>query len=104
MSSSSDLETPITQQITKEKKEKKVKKKSKPKPAVVAPNEAKNEGDDPHWAYEPPEGAILLDHTVDVGTFEWDALRDDEDTEIWLIRVPDSVGCIFVDAQRGHTD
>jgi hypothetical protein len=89
MSSSSDLETGITQQII-QKKSKKTKKKSKT-PAVVTADHPKNEGDDPHWAYEPPEGAVLLDHTVDVGAFEWDALKDDDDAEMWLIRVPDSV-------------
>lgn len=89
MSSSSDLETGITQQIIRKKK-KPTKKKTKPTP-VVAADHGKTEGDDPHWAYEPPEGAVLLDHTVDVGAFEWDTIKDDEDTEIWLIRVPDSV-------------
>ena len=91
MSSSSDLETGITQHIV-QKKTKKTKKKSKPA-AVVTPDDPKNEGDDPHWAYEPPEGAVLLDHAVDVGAFEWDAIKDDDDVDIWLIRVPDSVRC-----------
>ena len=94
MSSSSDLETGITQQIIIQKKTKKTKKKSKPAAAVTA-DHPRNEGDDPHWAYEPPEGAVLLDHTVDAGAFEWDALQDDDDAEVWLIRAPDSV--------RGHS-
>ena len=89
MSSSSDLETGITQHIV-QKKTKKTKKKSKPA-AVVPADDPKNEGDDPHWAYEPPEGAVLLDHGVDVGAFEWDAIKDDDDVDIWLIRAPDSV-------------
>ena len=88
-SSDSDLETGITEQISL-KKTKSTKKKTKPTP-VVATDHGKNEGDNPHWAYEPPKGARLLDHAVDAGQFEWDAIKDDEDTEIWLIRVPDSV-------------
>ena len=92
-SSSSDLDTNFTQHIQKitpakqNKKQTKPKPKSKSEPTAVA----KNEGDDPDWAYAPPKGAVLLDHTVDVGPFEWDALKDGEDTEMWLIRVPDTV-------------
>ncbi|KAG8217118.1 hypothetical protein J3R82DRAFT_5152 [Butyriboletus roseoflavus] len=89
MSSSSDLETSIAQQIIR-KKTKSTKKGSKPS-TVAAADHGRNEGDDPHWAYEPPGGAVLLDHTVDVREFEWDAIKDDEDTEIWLIRAPDSI-------------
>ena len=96
-SSSSDLDTNLTQHIQKitpakqNKKQTKPKPKSKSEPTAVAVAVAKNEGDDPDWAYAPPKGAVLLDHTVDVGPFEWDALKDDEDTEMWLIRVPDTV-------------
>ncbi|KAF8549808.1 hypothetical protein OG21DRAFT_1420722 [Imleria badia] len=93
--SSSDLENitqHILQQKTQSKKNKKQtqKKQSRLTPVAEAAH-AKNEGDDPHWAYAPPEGAVLLDHSVDVGPFEWEALKDDEDTEIWLVRVPDTV-------------
>lgn len=93
MSSSSDLETGITQHIIQNKKKStKTKTKTKTKPTlVVAADHGKNEGEDPHWAYEPPEGTVLLDHTVDVGEFEWDKIKDDDDTEIWLIRAPESV-------------
>ena len=102
-SSDSDFETAITEQITV-KEIKSTKKKSK-SPTVVAPDHGKNEGDDPDWAYEPPAGAVLLDHAVDVGPFEWDALKDDKDTEIWLIRVPDSVrSSHFPSGQFSFTD
>ncbi|KAH0830166.1 hypothetical protein J3R83DRAFT_1515 [Lanmaoa asiatica] len=90
MSSSSDLETGITQQIIK-RKTKSTKKKKTEQTAVIPADHGENEGDGPHWAYEPPEGAVLLDHTVDVGAFEWDTIKDDENTEIWLIRAPDSI-------------
>ncbi|KAF9228851.1 hypothetical protein BS17DRAFT_772585 [Gyrodon lividus] len=87
--SSSDLEAPIVQPKTS-KKDKSSKKKSKPTTVITA-GHGKNEGDDLHWAYEPPAGAVLLDHAIESKPFEWDALKDDEDTEIWLIRVPDSI-------------
>ncbi|TRM57823.1 hypothetical protein BD626DRAFT_513633 [Schizophyllum amplum] len=52
----------------------------------------KNEGDDPHWAFEPPAGAVAIDNTtVSVGHFDWDAVHADEDAEVWLIRVPEGV-------------
>ena len=89
LSSDTDLETGITEKIALTKK-KSSKKKAKSTP-VVPTDHGKNEGDDPHWAYEPPEGAQLLDHSIDAGEFEWDAIKNDQDTEIWLIRVPDSV-------------
>ena len=76
------------------KKEKSSKKKSKHTPVVVT-GHGKNEGDDPHWAYRPPEGAVLLDHTLQSEDFEWNAIKDNEDLEIWLIRVPDSVCARF---------
>ncbi|KAF8835782.1 hypothetical protein BDN67DRAFT_937572, partial [Paxillus ammoniavirescens] len=87
--SSLGLEDPIVHSNNK-KKDKSSKKRSK-HTAVVTANHEKNEGDDPHWAYEPPAGAVLLDHTIESKPFEWDAIKDDEDTEIWLIRVPDSI-------------
>lgn len=89
-SGSSDLETGITQRI----ESKRPKKKTKHTAVAVTPtDDAKNEGDDPHWDYEPPEGAVLLDHTVDAGPFEWDALHGGggDDTEIWFIRAPAEV-------------
>ncbi|KAF9239132.1 DNA-directed RNA polymerase I subunit RPA34.5-domain-containing protein [Melanogaster broomeanus] len=92
--SSSDLEAPIVQPSTS-KKHKSSKKKSKPTGVVTA--DGKNEGDDPHWAYEPPAGAVLVDHAIESEHFEWDAIKDDEDSEIWLIRVPDSIKAKHLD-------
>ena len=34
-----------------------------------------NEGTDPHWAYMPPPGAMLADHDVDAGEFEWSNVK-----------------------------
>ena len=69
----------------------KSKKKSKPQPVVVT-DSGKNEGQNPHWAYEPPPGAELFDHSFEDEKFDWDSIKKDEDLEIWLIRLPDSVG------------
>nr|GAT56479.1 predicted protein [Mycena chlorophos] len=51
----------------------------------------RNEGTDPHWAYKPPSGAVLLDSSAELGEFDWDALNADEDNELWLIRLPDGL-------------
>ncbi|KAI6143914.1 hypothetical protein BKA82DRAFT_4178955 [Pisolithus tinctorius] len=82
----------LTVQKSASKKDKSSKKKTKTKatPIGIAEPE-KNEGDNPHWAYKPPPGSILLDHSVDPGPFEWDTIRDDDDLDLWLIRVPDSI-------------
>ncbi|KAG6331030.1 hypothetical protein ID866_8061 [Astraeus odoratus] len=77
----------VRQDVTKEKSKKK---KSKASPVVIAEH-GKNEGDDPHWAYQPPPGAVLLDHAVGSDQFEWDTIKDNDDLELWLIRVPDSI-------------
>ena len=45
------------------------------------------------WEYKPPEGAVLTNtRDEDAGEFDWDAVNDDSDVELWLIRVPESVG------------
>jgi hypothetical protein len=85
MSSSPEPETIPTKQKTKEKTKK------GSQSAVAATGHGKNEGNDPHWAYKPPPGAVLVDHEVDVGEFEWDNVEDDDDVELWLIRIPDGV-------------
>lgn len=90
-SSSSKLPTPEPVKPTKTKKSKD---KGKQK-AVVADGTGKNEGTDPDWEYKPPPGSVLLENTVDAGEFDWDAINNDEDVELWLIRVPDSVSNIF---------
>jgi len=76
---------------SKNRTKQKSKKKSKPQPVVVT-DSGKNEGQNPHWAYEPPPGAELFDHSFEDEKFDWDSIKKDEDLEIWLIRLPDSVG------------
>ena len=76
---------------SKSKNKDKSKKKSKPQPVIVT-SSGKNEGQNPHWAYEPPSGSVLFDASFEGETFDWDSIKKDDDLELWLIRVPDSVG------------
>ncbi|KIK24459.1 hypothetical protein PISMIDRAFT_678331 [Pisolithus microcarpus 441] len=88
--SSPELQTTTAEKFDKKKDKSSKKKKTKPTPVTIA-ELGKNEGDNPHWAYKPPPGAILVDHSVDPGPFEWDTVRNNDDLELWLIRVPDSI-------------
>ncbi|EGO21940.1 hypothetical protein SERLADRAFT_441157 [Serpula lacrymans var. lacrymans S7.9] len=68
-------------------------KKKKSSQQISAPGTAvqgKNEGTNPNWAYKPPEGSILLNNGDD-DDLDWDALNKDDNLELWLIRVPDTV-------------
>ncbi|RDB19192.1 hypothetical protein Hypma_013644 [Hypsizygus marmoreus] len=76
--------------FSKQSKEKKGKKTAGAKAAEAA-GHGKNEGPDPNWAYSPPEGLSILENTADAGEFDWDTIANDDDLELWLIRVPDSV-------------
>ncbi|KAG1856621.1 hypothetical protein DFJ58DRAFT_913599 [Suillus subalutaceus] len=80
----------IASKASKNKIKETSKKKSKSQPVTVTDN-GKNEGENPHWAYKPPPGSKLLDHAFETETFDWDSVQKDDDLEIWLIRVPDSV-------------
>lgn len=49
-------------------------------------------------AFEPPQGAVLIGGpddddagAIDTGEFDWDSVKDDQDIELWLVRVPNSV-------------
>ncbi|KAG0699010.1 hypothetical protein DFH29DRAFT_67817 [Suillus ampliporus] len=75
---------------SKNKIKEKSKKKSKSQPVTVT-DHGKNEGENPHWAYQPPPGAKLFDHSFENETFDWDSVKKDGDLELWLIRVPDSI-------------
>lgn len=73
------------------KSTKKLKDKRKTKAASGVSKNGKNEGVDPHWDYKPPEGVSLLQRTEDAGEFDWDNIANNEDLELWLIRVPEGV-------------
>jgi hypothetical protein len=50
-----------------------------------------NAGENSNWAYVPPPGFTVVDHGVDCAELDWDAIRDDEDTELWLVKAPEEV-------------
>jgi hypothetical protein len=58
---------------------------------VVLTEHGKNEGDNPHWAYQPPPDCVVVDSQVDAGEFGWETLQEDEDLELWLVRAPEDV-------------
>jgi hypothetical protein len=57
---------------------------------VLLTEHGKNE-DNPHWAYQPPPDCVVMDHQVDAGEFGWEALEENEDLELWLVRAPEDV-------------
>ncbi|KAK0474837.1 DNA-directed RNA polymerase I subunit RPA34.5-domain-containing protein [Armillaria novae-zelandiae] len=71
---------------------KKGNKKSKAKGTtqVQVDEHGKNEGTDPDWAYQPPDGTVLQENP-DSGEFDWDSQNDDDELELWLIRVPEKM-------------
>ena len=94
--SSSDPEIPPNR--TKGKgKENGVKKSRTSNPPPVDARHGKNEGTHPRWKYEPPADAILVDHDVDAGGFDWDAVKDNDDVELWLMRIPEGVRGVYRD-------
>jgi hypothetical protein len=42
-------------------------------------------------AWQPPPGTTLADLDVEFGAFDYDAVRKDEEAELWLVRVPAKV-------------
>ncbi|GBE82795.1 hypothetical protein SCP_0411800 [Sparassis crispa] len=85
--SESSLEPEVVVKSTKKSSKDKAKKTSKHSKVDAG----KNEGTDPDWAFKPPKGAVLMNHGVDSGEFDWDAINDDDNVELWLIRVPDGM-------------
>ncbi|KAI0345036.1 hypothetical protein BDW22DRAFT_1325995 [Trametopsis cervina] len=81
--SSSDSEGSQTSQIQEKTKRK--------APAVVVTPHGKNEGENPDWAYKPPPGAVLASPSEDADEFDWEALQDNEDIELWIMRVPEGI-------------
>ncbi|KAH7905190.1 hypothetical protein BJ138DRAFT_1165247 [Hygrophoropsis aurantiaca] len=96
MSSSEPEVTPVQKKRSKPSEKSKKQDKTRSQ-AVVVTEHGKNEGDNPHWAYKPPEGAVIFDHTVEGDDFEWDAIKNDNDLELWLVRVPDTIKAKHLD-------
>lgn len=51
----------------------------------------KNEGTDPKWEFQPPPGRFLLEDSFDAAEFDWDNVKNNEDLELVVIRVPNGV-------------
>ncbi|KXN83230.1 hypothetical protein AN958_01681 [Leucoagaricus sp. SymC.cos] len=81
--------TASTSTSTKHKKGKS--KKSRTTPIEPSTDSGKNEGVDLNWAYQPPPGAKPITTVEDNGEFDWDAVKEDDDVEVWVMRVPDNV-------------
>jgi len=96
-SSSQSSRTPPPQVLGgKTSKSSKEKAKSKSKAESLQGRSGRNEGTDPTWNYAPPPGAVLINDDVDAGEFDWDMINDNDDLELWLIRVPNNVRLIKV--------
>jgi hypothetical protein len=90
---SSASPSPAPEPIKQKKKSKDKSKKKAGNPDVIITGQGKDEGTNP---YVPPEGTILLEHDVDSGEFDWDAVKNEDDIELWLVRVPEGVGTWMV--------
>ena len=88
-SSSSESEVPL--QTARKSPAKTSKKPVAGSSKATSSAHGKNEGTDPNHDYQPPQGAVPVDLDVDTGEFDWDALKDDDDLELWVIRVPQGV-------------
>jgi hypothetical protein len=60
---------------------------------IHAPENSQILPDNPDYApWTPPEGTVPFEHGQnDPGEFDWDAIHEDNDLELVLIRVPSSV-------------
>jgi hypothetical protein len=94
--SSSSPEPEISSSKAPNSSKNKSKEKDKPaQPAVVHTPHGKNEGTNPDWAYKPPTGSKLVDGELDED-FDWGSLKDSEDLELWIVRVPEGVRVVCV--------
>ncbi len=75
----------------KSKKTHKHKDKSKRKSKLTSDASSSNARNEGTLTYKPPPGAVLANHLVDPGDFDWDALEGNEDLELWVVRVPEGV-------------
>lgn len=79
------------------KKKHRDKNKSKEKPPVTTvlsnAGKGRNEGVDTTWAYQPPDGTVVLDTSQVDEDFDWDSLKD-ESKELWIVRVPEGVSLV----------
>ncbi|KAF9009580.1 hypothetical protein BDQ17DRAFT_1235514 [Cyathus striatus] len=88
-SSSSSSRTPSPEPLSTTSKTK-AKAKATPKSKTTT-DPAKSAKYEESKAYVPPPDMELQSDVVDAGEFDWDTINGDKDTELWLIRVPQSV-------------
>lgn len=87
-SPSPELEVPLR----KSKKSKNQDGKSKSKKQVTSKEIIEEDSSsESELSYQPPAGSVLLKHDIDAGEFDWDSINDDENLELWVIRVPDAL-------------
>ena len=82
--------------VKAKKSKSKVKKVKVAHPAAEPEKHGRNEGDDPSLVYKPPEGYVLMKHTADETEFDWDAINNDDNLELWVVRVPDGVSVLVL--------
>ncbi|KAI0027386.1 hypothetical protein K488DRAFT_23713, partial [Vararia minispora EC-137] len=51
----------------------------------------RNEGLPEDWAYHPPEYSAPAEYGVEFGEFDYDAVKEDEEAELWIVRAPTSL-------------
>ncbi|KAL1947232.1 hypothetical protein VTO73DRAFT_14193 [Trametes versicolor] len=89
-SSSSSPEPPSLRDISK-KSNKKQKISKEAQAASTADQHGKNEGKNPNWDYQQPDGYKAMSLKVDDSTFDWDAIKNDDNLELWVVRVPEGL-------------
>ena len=87
-SSSSSPEPEIAPAKSKKSKDGK---KKKQQATMDVDQHGRNEGDTPDWDYKPPDGFALMKHKVDESDFDWDAIHNDDNLELWVVRVSEGV-------------
>ncbi|KAI1791508.1 hypothetical protein LXA43DRAFT_418798 [Ganoderma leucocontextum] len=60
-------------------------------PAAEPEKHGRNEGEDASLPYKPPEGYVLMKHGAEETEFDWDAINNDDNLELWVLRVPDGL-------------
>lgn len=84
---------PMASVAFKDKSKDKKKKKDKGNGKAISNEFVEDSGVDepPSKAYKPPEGTTLLQNYLDTEDFDYDTLKDNDDLELWAIRVPEAV-------------
>ncbi|TBU26084.1 DNA-directed RNA polymerase I subunit RPA34.5-domain-containing protein [Dichomitus squalens] len=88
-SASSSPEPEIVVAKTKRSKDKATKAKLVQPPADTDKNA--NEDEDASLAYKPPDGYVLMKHNIEDTDFDWDVINNDDNLELWVVRVPDGL-------------